>query len=85
MKENKKRNKTAKELAKITGKSERTIRSYFAQDRSSYEEEAKKRRLKAYELKNNGLKLAEIATALGCSYHAAAGLIKRYKQQDLTA
>jgi hypothetical protein len=41
MKENKKRNKTAKELAKITGKS-RTIRSYFAQDRSSYEEEAKK-------------------------------------------
>jgi orotate phosphoribosyltransferase-like protein len=44
-----------------------------------------KRRLKAYELKNNGLKLAEIATALGCSYNAAAGLIKRYKQQDLTA
>jgi len=85
MKENKKRNKTAKELAKITGKSERTIRSYFAQDRSSYEEEAKKRRLKAYELKNNGLKLAEIATALGCSYNAAAGLIKRYKQQDLVA
>lgn len=83
MKENKKRTKTAKELAKLTGKSERTIRNYFAQDRSTYEEEAKTRRIKAYELKINGLKIAEIAEALNCSYNAAAGLIKRYKQQDL--
>lgn len=85
MKVNKKRNKTAKELAKLTGKSERTIRYHYAQNRSDYEENAKTRRIKAYELKQQGLKLAEIAEALGCSYHAVAGLIKRYKQQDLTS
>lgn len=75
----------ASELAKMAGVSRKTICKYYAQDREEYEQEAKARRFKAYTLKQNGLKLAEIAEALNCSYHAAAGLIKRYKQQDLTA
>lgn len=73
----------AGELAKMAGVSRKTICKYYAQDREEYEEEARNRRLKAYMLKQQGLKLAEIAAELGCSYHAAAGLIKRYKQQDL--
>ena len=75
----------ASELAKMAGVSRKTICKYYAQDRSEYEEEAKARRFKAYTLKQNGLKLTEIAEALGCSYNAAASLIKRYKQKDLTA
>lgn len=75
----------ASELAKMAGVSRKTICKYYAQDREEYEKEAKERRFKAYTLKQKGLKLAEIAKALDCSYHAAAGLIKRYKQQDLTA
>jgi len=83
LKENKKRTKTAKELALLTGKSERTIRYYFAQNRKCYETEAKERRFKAYTMRSDGFSIKDIANVLGCSYNAAAALIKRYKQQDL--
>lgn len=76
---------TQKELAEKFNISVRTVAKYTSIDREIYEQEAKNRRFKAYTLKQKGLKLAEVAEALGCSYHAAAGLIKRYKQQDLTA
>jgi orotate phosphoribosyltransferase-like protein len=76
---------TQKQLAEKFNISITTVIKYTAIDREIYEQEAKNRRFKAYELKQNGLKLAEIADALGCSYNAAAGLIKRYKQQDLVA
>ncbi|MBW4245194.1 MULTISPECIES: helix-turn-helix domain-containing protein [Enterobacterales] len=76
---------TQKQLAEKFNISITTVIKYTAIDREIYEQEAKNRRFKAYELKQKGFKLAEIADALGCSYNAAAGLIKRYKQQDLTA
>ena len=76
---------TQKQLAEKFNISITTVIKYTAIDREIYEQEAKNRRFKAYELKQKGLKLAEIADALGCSYNAAAGLIKRYKQQDLVA
>ena len=76
---------TQKQLAEKFNISITTVIKYTAIDREIYEQEAKNRRFKAYELKQKGLKLAEIAEALGCSYNAAAGLIKRYKQQDLVA
>ena len=76
---------TQKQLAEKFNISITTVIKYTAIDREIYEQEAKNRRFKAYELKQKGLRLAEIADALGCSYNAAAGLIKRYKQQDLVA
>lgn len=78
-----KRPMTQKEMAEKFNISISTVKNYIALPREQYEEEARNRRLKAYMLKQQGLKLAEIAAELGCSYHAAAGLIKRYKQQDL--
>ncbi|ENE3149009.1 plasmid replication protein [Escherichia coli] len=82
-KENKKRAKTAKELALLTGKSERTIRNYFSQDRDDYEQDALNRRKTAYELREKGLSWKEVAEAMQCSYNAVTSLAKRYKQQDL--
>lgn len=76
---------TQKQLAEKFNISITTVIKYTAIDREIYEQEAKNRRFKAYELKQKGLKLVEIADTLGCSYNAAAGLIKRYKQQDLVA
>jgi len=35
-----KRSKTARELSELTGKSQRTIRRYFAQPRADYEEQS---------------------------------------------
>ncbi|HEK0777972.1 TPA: plasmid replication protein [Proteus mirabilis] len=80
-----KRPMTQKEMAKQFNCSISTVKNYIALPREEYEKEAKERRFKAYELKQQGLKLAEIAEALDCSYYAVAGLIKRYKQQDLRA
>ncbi|HGO4926832.1 TPA: HTH domain-containing protein [Klebsiella pneumoniae] len=80
-----KRPMTQKEMAEKFNISISTVKNYIALPREEYEDEAKNRRFKAYTLKQNGLKLAEIAEVLGCSYHAAAGLIKRYKKQDLAA
>ena len=76
---------TQKQLAEKFNISITTVIKYTDIDREIYEQEAKNRRFKAYELKQKGLRLAEIAEALGCSYNAAAGLIKRYKQKDLVA
>lgn len=83
MKENKKRAKTAKEIAKKTGLSPRTICRYIAQDRKEYESEALSRRKTAYELREKGLSWKEIAEAMDSTYNAVTSLAKRYKQQDL--
>ena len=63
---------TQKQLAEKFNISITTVIKYTAIDREIYEQEAKNRRFKAYELKQKGLRLAEIAEALGCSYNAAA-------------
>ncbi|NBK99877.1 MAG: plasmid replication protein [Erysipelotrichia bacterium] len=74
---------TQKQLAEKFNVSITTVIKYTAIDREVYEKEAKERRLKAYKLKQQGLKLADIANTLDCSYNAAAALIKRYKQLDM--
>lgn len=85
LKKTEKRNKTAKELAELTGLSERTIIRYYAQPREEYEQEAASRRKKAYELRQKGLAWKDIADKMGATINAAKSLAKRYKQQDLNA
>jgi len=77
-----KRNKTAKEMAKRLNVSERTVRSLIALPRQDYETEAKKRRLKAYCLRNMGMKWAEVGEVLGTTKHGAIALYKRYEALD---
>ena len=72
-----------KDIMKMTGRSERTVRKYFSQDRDIYEQEALNRRKTAYELREKGLSWKEVAEAMQCSYNAVTSLAKRYKQQDL--
>lgn len=77
-----KRNKTAKEMAKRLNVSERTVRSLIALPRQDYEIEAKKRRLKAYCLRNMGMKWDEVGEMLGTTKHGAIALYKRYETLD---
>lgn len=72
-----------KDIMKMTGRSERTVRKYFSQDRDVYEQEALNRRKTAYELRSQGLSWKEVAEAMDSTYNAVTSLAKRYKQQDL--
>lgn len=78
-----KRKKTAKEMAERLNVSDRTVRKLIALHREDYEKEAKQRRLKAYVLRESGMKWQQVADSLGCSYHAAVALYKRYERLDL--
>ncbi|EBB6636028.1 plasmid replication protein [Salmonella enterica] len=80
---NKKREMKAKEYAEKFNISVSTVKKYFSQDREDYEKEAKQRRLKAYVLRESGMKWQQVADSLGCSYHAAVALYKRYERLDL--
>lgn len=73
----------AKEIMKMTGRSERTVRKYFSQPRETYEDEAASRRKKAYELRQEGLKWKDVGKALDTSLHGAVALYKRYLKLDL--
>jgi len=83
LKKTEKRNKTARELAELTGLSERTIIRYYAQPREDYEQEAASRRKQAFELRQKGLAWKDVANAMGATINAAKSLAKRYKKQDL--
>lgn len=74
-----KRKKTAKEIAEKLGVTERTVRSYIAEDRDSYESNAAKRRLVAGTMHAQGASWSEIAKAVGGSENAARALVRRYK------
>lgn len=49
--------------------------------RNEYEEKAKAKRQKAYELKENGKKIEDIGKDLGISVNAARALISQYKKE----
>lgn len=74
---------TQKQLAEKFNISVTTVIKYTAVEREEYESKAKERRLKAYTMRSNGFSLREIAEELGCTYNAAAALVKRYKQIDM--
>ncbi len=78
-----KRNKTARELAELTGLSERTIIRHYAQPREDYEQEAAARRKQAFELRQKGLAWKDVADSMNATIDAVKSLAKRYKQQDL--
>ncbi|EAN9847217.1 HTH domain-containing protein [Salmonella enterica] len=77
-----KRNKTAKEMAQRLNISDRTVRKLIALPREDYEKEAKQRRLKAFVLRESGMKWADVGIALGTTKHGAIALYKRYQQID---
>jgi len=73
---------TIKQMAERFNISVNTVKKYSSEPRDEYEKEAKQRRLKAYILRESGLKWQEVADKLGCSYHAAVALYKRYEKLD---
>lgn len=73
------RSMTAREAAKKFGVSTRTIQRLVALDRDDYISRAADRRKQAYELRQSGLKWAEVGEKLGCSADAARALAKRYE------
>lgn len=73
-----KRNKTARRLAEISGISERTVRRYIASRRGYYLRTARQRRNRAKELREKGFTYREIGIALsGISRQAARSLCRR--------
>lgn len=76
------RTMTAKEAAKKFGVSTRTIQRLVALDRDDYINRAFERRKQAYELRQNGLKWAEVGEKLNCSAEAARALAKRFDSES---
>ena len=73
----------AKEIMEMTGRCERTVRKYFSQPREDYEQTAMDRRRQANELRSQGLKWQQVADKIGCSYHGAVALSRRYDALDM--
>lgn len=72
------------ELAKKYNRSTSTMYRWaretgLSKPRKKYEEDAKKRREIAYNLRQQGLKFREIAETLGISVNNAQQLVRRYK------
>ena len=67
----------------MTGRSERTVRKYFSQSRDDYEKQQwiVVVRLTNYEAR--GLKWQQVADKMGCSYHGAVALYRRYVALDM--
>lgn len=82
---NKKREVKAQDYANKYGISVATVKRYFSQDREEYEDEARKRRLTAYCLRNMGMKWNEVGERLGTTKHGAIALYKRYEKIDAPA
>lgn len=72
---------TAREVAERTGKSERTVRRYFAEDREDFERRAAARRERAAELRAGGASYKAIADELGCSTGTVGRLLHEYRQR----
>ena len=78
-----KRNKTAKEMAQRFNISIKTVKKYTSEPREQYEQTAADRRRQAYELRSQGLKWQQVADKMGCSYHGAVALYRRYVALDM--
>lgn len=72
----------AKDIAELANVSRSTICRHYSMPREDYEDMAKKRRRMAYELRNKGLKWQQVADKIGCSYHSAVALYRRYLALD---
>lgn len=73
----------AKEIMEMTSRYERTVRKYFSQPHEDYEQTAIDRRRQAYELQSQRLKQQQVANKMGCSYHRAVALYRRYVALDM--
>lgn len=74
-----KRKRTATEVARLTGRTPRTVRRYASWGRDEYLQAAQARRERAQELRARGLKWKEIGEAMGISAAAARALWNRAK------
>lgn len=72
---------TAREVAERTGKSERTVRRYFAEDREDFEGRAAARRERAAALRAGGATYKAIADDLGCSTGTVGRLLHEYRER----
>lgn len=71
---------TARELAERFNRSPRTIRRIVAEPREVFEARARTRQAQALALRAQGLSYAQIASELDISRSAAAGLVRRGRQ-----
>jgi len=76
---------TARELAERFNRTPRTIRRIVAEPRDDFEARARARQTEALALRAQGLSYAQIATELGISRDAAAGLVRRARLNNVTA
>ncbi|EDH3025127.1 TPA: response regulator transcription factor [Staphylococcus aureus] len=74
---------TQKEMAERFNISVKTVKKYTAEPREQYEQTAADRRRQAYELRSQGLKWQQVADKMGCSYHGAVALYRRYVALDM--
>jgi predicted DNA-binding transcriptional regulator YafY len=74
------RQRSAADLAKESGFSERSIRRYVAEPRDSYVERAVLRRVTARKLQQDGLSYTDIAERMSMSVSATKSLLHRARQ-----
>lgn len=68
---------TARQVAERFGVSVRTVKRLVAEPREDYLARASARRAQVIELRNQGLKYAQIAEQLGCTTGIVSGLIRQ--------
>lgn len=73
---------TQKEMAEKFNVSVSTVKNYIALPREEYEQEAKERRARAYQLRESGLKWKEVGEQLGTTINGAVALYKRHLKID---
>lgn len=78
----KRRTKTAREIAEKFGISERTVRTMIAEPRDEYLARASTKREQAAELRAEGLSVRAIAEKMGISKSAAGRYVKDYDLKD---
>ncbi|WP_237187432.1 helix-turn-helix domain-containing protein [Rothia nasimurium] len=76
------RNKTARELSKKFGISERTVRTMIAEPREDFIARANKRRQEVSELRAKGLSVRAIAEELGISKSTAGRYVQEYESKN---
>ena len=67
----------------MTGRSERTVRKYFSQSRDDYEKQQWIVVVRLTNYGSQGLKWQQVADKMGCSYHGAVALYRRYVALDM--
>ena len=76
---------TARELGERFNRHPRTIQRVMAEPRDAFEARARARQAQALALRARGLSYAQIGGELGVSRNAAAGLVRRGRQNSSTS